>query len=66
MWEAYLQGDVLTDTMLAFGSLLTFTVDRGIDEAWWGPAPAVIANENAPDAATDVDAELPRSGGRPR
>lgn len=48
MWERYLQGDLLTsDTMLTFGSLLTFEVDRGIDDSWWGAAPA-SADDRAP------------------
>ena len=65
MWEIYLQGDLLTcDSLLTFGSLLTFSVDRGIDEAWWGPAPAASADEDAPDAApaADVDAVLRLAG----
>jgi Domain of unknown function (DUF4365) len=65
MWENYLQGDLLTcDSLLTFGSLLTFSVDRGIDEAWWGPAPAPNTDEDAPDAApgADVDAVLRLAG----
>jgi hypothetical protein len=46
--------------MLTFGSLLTFPVDRGIDEAWWGPAPATIADQDTADA--DVDAVLSQAG----
>ncbi|XRQ09245.1 DUF4365 domain-containing protein [Actinomadura welshii] len=50
MWERYLQGDLLTaNTMLTFGSLLTFEVDRGIDDNWWGPAPTqASADDDAP------------------
>jgi hypothetical protein len=65
MWEAYLQGDLLTaDSLLAFGSLLAFPVDRGIDEAWWGPSPATSADEDATDVAHDaaVDAALAQAG----
>ena len=64
MWEAYLQGDLPTaDSLLTFGCLLTFQVDRGIDDAWWGPAPATSADdapEGHPDA--DVDATLNQAG----
>lgn len=65
MWERYLQGDLFTaDCMLGFGSLLTFEVDRGIDDALWGPAPATSADEDSPDgkAAAEVDAALHLAG----
>jgi hypothetical protein len=65
MWEAWLQGDLLTaDSMLTFGSLLTFPVDRGIDEAWWGPAPATVTDEDTADTPpdADVDAVLRQAG----
>jgi hypothetical protein len=50
--------------MLGFGSLLTFEVNRGIDDAWWGPAPATSADEDSPDgkAAAEVDAALHLAG----
>ncbi len=57
MWETYLQGDLLTDSLLTFGSLLTFPVDRGIDEAWWGPAPLASADEEPAEADTDADVD---------
>jgi hypothetical protein len=65
MWEVYLQGDLLTaDSLLTFGSLLTFQVDRGIDDAWWGPAPATSADDDAPEGHPDedVDATLDQAG----
>jgi hypothetical protein len=65
MWETYLQGDLLTDAMLGFGNLLTFPVDRGIDEARWGPAPAADADDDAPQAGdtdADIDAGLRQAG----
>jgi hypothetical protein len=65
MWETYLQGDLLTcDSLLTFGSLLTFPVDRGIDEAWWGPAPTASNDEDILDVApgADVDAVLRMAG----
>jgi Domain of unknown function (DUF4365) len=56
MWEGYLQGDLLTgDSLLTFGSLLTFEVHRGIDDAWWGPAPAGSADDDIPEAVTNAD-----------
>lgn len=65
MWEGYLQGDLFTaGSMLTFGSLVTFEVDRGIDDAWWGPAPVAGADDEghyiSPDA--DMDAELSLAG----
>jgi hypothetical protein len=57
MWETYLQGDLLTDALLRFGSLLTFPVDRGIDEAWWGPAPLASADEEPAEADTGADVD---------
>lgn len=65
MWERYLQGDLLTaNSLLIFGSLLTFEVDRGIDDAWWGPAPGTSADDDVPEAGADenVDATLDRAG----
>jgi len=65
MWERYLQGDLLTpNCLLTFGSLLSFEVDRGIDDAWWGPAPSTSADEDVPEAGTDEDvaATLDRAG----
>ena len=63
MWETYLAG-APADALLTFGSLLTFPVDQGIDEAWWGPAPAASADEDAPLTATDtdIDAGLRQAG----
>jgi hypothetical protein len=50
--------------LLTFGSLLTFEVDRGIDDAWWGPAPGTSADDDPPEAGADedVDATLDRAG----
>ena len=64
MWETYLAGHPPADALLTFGSLLTFPVDQGIDEAWWGPAPAASADEDAPPTATDadIDAGLRQAG----
>lgn len=66
MWERYLQQpDLFTAySMLAFGMLLTFEVSRGIDDAWWGPAPATSAEDESPDdkAAVEVAAALQLAG----
>ena len=64
MWERYLQGDLLTpNCLLTFGSLLSFEVDRGIDDAWWGPAPSTSADDEMPEAGADEDvAALDRAG----
>jgi hypothetical protein len=49
MWETWLQGDLLTaDSLLTFGSLLTFPVDRGIDQAWWDPPPPPVPTTTPP------------------
>ena len=56
MWEQHLQPDLLTaDSILAFGSLLTFNVDRGIDDAWWGPAPADAVDDDAANPSAEAD-----------
>ncbi|MFF4985744.1 DUF4365 domain-containing protein [Streptosporangium saharense] len=58
MWQRYLQGDLLTsDTRLTFGSLLTFEVDRGIDDNWWGPAPTQASAEDEAPARPDPKLE---------
>jgi hypothetical protein len=65
MWERYLQRDLFfADSMLGFGSLLTFEVSRGIDDARWGSAPAASADDDSPDskATGDVDAALDLAG----
>jgi hypothetical protein len=50
MWERYLQGDLFSaESLLTFGALLTFEVDRGIDDAWWRPAPTAGGEDEAPD-----------------
>lgn len=63
MWETYLR-DTPAGALLTFGSLLTFPVDRGIDEAWWGPSPAASDSEDASVAAADadIDAGLRQAG----
>jgi hypothetical protein len=65
MWEGYLQGDLLTArSLLTFGKLLTFEVDRGIDDDWWGPAPGTGVDDDSSDDRTDAgaDAALHRAG----
>jgi Domain of unknown function (DUF4365) len=37
-WESYLKGgQAARNSRIAFGTLLTFGADRGIDDSWWGP-----------------------------
>jgi hypothetical protein len=63
MWERYLQGDLLTsDTMLTFGSLLAFEVDRGIDDNWWGPAPTQAGDEPTASVHPGLEQELRNAG----
>jgi hypothetical protein len=65
MWEGYLQGDLLTaGSLLSFGRLLTFEVDRGIDDDWWGPAPSSSADDETADGGSDreVEAALTEAG----
>lgn len=56
-WESFLLPDLLTaDAMLILAPLLTYKVERGIDDNWWGPAPASAINDpqdTAGDEALD-------------
>jgi hypothetical protein len=64
-WESYLQRDLFTsNSMLAFGRLMTFEVDRGIDDNWWGPTPTAGADDDIPDetAPADLDVALHEAG----
>ncbi|WP_444949283.1 hypothetical protein [Micromonospora ureilytica] len=50
MWEGYFQGDLLSArSLLTCGKLLTFEVDRGIDDEWWGPTPGTGADDPTDD-----------------
>ena len=56
MWANYLrqEADLFTESRpVQFGELATMTVDRGIDDRWWGPAPTGAApeDEQEPSAA---------------
>lgn len=57
MWAAYLHGeDSLIserDTLLDYGKLLTFTVDRGVDDAAWSAASVKDADPSASDETDD-------------
>lgn len=57
MWARYLRGEddlFNSDRQLRFGDLLTVTVDRGIDDKWWGAAPVEAAPDDEPgDSPSD-------------
>ena len=59
MWAAYLHGDSREllderDTLLDYGTLLTFTVDRGVDDRTWTDAQSKDAEDAASDEADDL------------
>ncbi|MEV8547762.1 hypothetical protein [Streptomyces sp. NPDC051572] len=61
MWANYLcqDADLFTEARpVQFGELATMTVDRGIDDRWWGPAPSGAVPEDDQDAS-------PRGAGKP-
>ncbi|MST32862.1 DUF4365 domain-containing protein [Acidimicrobiaceae bacterium USS-CC1] len=67
MWANHLRGgdDLFSpDRIVAFGDLATVTVDRGIDDRWWGPAPAeaTIEDERDLQPTASVDASLIAAG----
>lgn len=39
------------ELLIGFGPLATMTVDRGIDDRWWGPAPVELTPDEDPDQA---------------
>lgn len=52
VWANFLSQDVdlFTDRQpIQFGDLATVTVERGIDDRWWGPAPSSAASEDDQD-----------------
>lgn len=68
MWAIFLRGpaDLLTSPKpIEFGDLLTVQVERGIDDRWWGPAPAAGGDELQEQAERDqaaLTAELAAAG----
>ena len=63
MWAAYLHNDdnVLDprDTVLDYGTLLTFDADRGIDDTAWLTDPRKIADEDTDAPETDAAQDEP-------
>jgi uncharacterized protein DUF4365 len=61
MWAAYLRSRTVEcdarETILEYGSLLTYTADRGIDDAAWLAEPGVPAGEAGMDNDLDRDDE---------
>jgi hypothetical protein len=67
MWANHLHGDddlFRADRIVAFGDLATVSVDRGIDDKWWGPAPAEATTDDERDLepTSNVDASLIAAG----
>jgi hypothetical protein len=61
VWANYLCGDadLFSETRpVRFGDLATMTVDRGIDDRWWGPTPSEAAPEDDQDSAAEVQESL--------
>jgi hypothetical protein len=65
MWASHLsrQPDLFSaERPVMFGTLETVTVDRGIDDRWWGPAPAGAIPASAEEVGlpprTNVDRQL--------
>lgn len=59
MWASYLapQPDLFSSELpVAFGALATVTVGSGIDDRWWGPAPATAMTAEEPGHETAADA----------
>lgn len=59
MWAAYLHGDsndILADreTLLDYGTLLTFTTDRGVDDTTWTATPSKDAEPPTSDESDDL------------
>ena len=46
----------LRERLIGFGPLATVTVDRGIDDRWWGPAPVELTPDEEPDQAEAEEA----------
>jgi len=46
----------LRERLIGFGPLATVTVDRGIDDRWWGPAPIELTPDEEPDQAEAEEA----------
>jgi hypothetical protein len=65
MWANYLTRplDLFSlERPVVFGALETVTVGRGIDDRWWGPAPADLAAEEEGHEQSRAAAALAGSG----
>jgi hypothetical protein len=58
MWAAYLHGDdnllAERDTLLDYGTLLTFSVDRGVDDTNWASPSKGSEGATADEADDDM------------
>ena len=51
IWTNHFRAEGRAERPIGFGPLATVTVDRGIDDRWWGPAPVELTPDEEPDQA---------------
>jgi Domain of unknown function (DUF4365) len=56
VWTNHFRADSGSERPIGFGPLATVTVDRGIDDSWWGPAPVELTQDEEPDQAQTEEA----------
>ena len=56
VWTNHFRAAGGPERPIGFGPLATVTVDRGVDDRWWGPAPVQPTPEAGPDQAEAEDA----------
>jgi Domain of unknown function (DUF4365) len=55
-WTNHFRAEGGSERLIGFGPLATVTVDRGIDDRWWGPAPVELTPDEEPDQAEAEEA----------
>ncbi len=56
VWANHFRAEGNSERLIGFGPLATVTVDRGIDDRWWGPAPVELTPDEEPDQAEAEEA----------
>lgn len=51
VWTNHFRAEGGCERPIGFGPVATVTVDRGIDDRWWGPAPVELTPDEEPDQA---------------